>query len=359
MGSIISSNTGKYTDNEIVLDPSEKDWCMEKKNYDQYDDYNSKFSDDDNSINSDSSNDVNDVNDDMKKINVEFNDNIPKSNFITEEIFQDPVFIASDDLNKKEQNNISYLHSHDGGIIKMLKVAPNNNYSTNNVIVYSHDNRDNILIAEPLMQTLANECMAIVISYDYNGYEHIGNDNENNKIISKIPSEGKARISITTVMNYVQKTYSNKNIMLMGYSFGTGVVIDYAYVKGWEHPIVLLSSYKSIQIIRKNTNLIKTGDTNLTNMINTDEESTYTNTISREFIYNNIEKISKLTCPVLFIHGMKNDIISWHHTEDLFECLNDKTLKPKYFDNESHEIIYCKQILKILKDLFISSFNSK
>ena len=294
-----------------------------------------------------------------EEINLELNEK--KDTYysnITDLKFQKNIPIKLNEINKLENSNdnkISYLRSDQGNIIRTIEIIPTNTTNTTNtyidtnkVIIYSHENRDNIFIVKPLIKIFAENCSAVVISYDYIGYS-----NENNNQ-SKFPSEDGAYESITTVINYALKKFTNKKILLMGYSFGTGVVIDYVKKNNWHNPIVLFACFKSIlttKIIHKSIESAESDRSDGSN--DSGEQNDLKKSILREVLFDNINKINSVQCPILFIHGKNDEIVNYKHTEELFDQLTNKTFQPKYLANADHETVINKSTPEILNNLFL------
>lgn len=333
MGSYISKSNGNNLENHCYENDIERceeydeyDECDESSNFNQInkrgskineiyvgsnkfkssqigklDDIEMKFSDD--------THDVHDVH------NTDYTDDM-----MNEVLLGNPKYVCQNELeilSNFGNHKISHLRSKkSGNVISILQINPENLdlNNVNRVIVYNHGNNENIYTVEPILVWLSKVCSSIVISYDYT-YDKI------------IPSEENCYDCLKTIVDHVVKLHVNKNILLVGYSFGTGVVIDYVNKTRWQMPILLLASYKSIP----NNQLLK------------------------EDVFDNISKINNVQCPILFVHGKKDVFINWTHTKQLFDATPIKKFNPVYYDNANHNDLFSYLEPKIFNKLF--SFN--
>ena len=136
------------------------------------------------------------------------------------------------------------------------------------------------------------------------------------------PAEGEAsedsvNDNIRTAFEFLLTIgYPHQNIVLMGYSIGTGPIIQLtSQLCEGPNPtppggIISLAGYLSIvDVVRdmKGSLVI----------------SLVSNAIANR--WNSGEYIKKVTCPCLFIHGKKDEVISCEHSEKLYEnCISKK-----------------------------------
>lgn len=230
---------------------------------------------------------------------------------ITNALFPNPSYISKTEiinLNDRAYHDLSYVTSKTGKNISMLKIVPNRQTQSDKMIIYSHGNAENLYLLSPFLQYLSNEFGIPVVSYDYIGYG----------ITEGVPSEEGCYESIETIVNNQLKLNPNAKIMLMGQSLGTGVIIDYISKNNWKYPVMLISSYKSIPRV----------------IVDMPIES-----LLKHNKFNSINKIDQTVCPIKFLHGKNDTLISYHHTVDLFDRLPNKKFKPSYFENIGHNDI--------------------
>lgn len=90
-----------------------------------------------------------------------------------------------------------------------------------------------------------------------------------------------------------------KDIILFGRSMGSGAATHLASVRK-PGALLLMSSFKSIRAIAE------------------DQAGKYLKFLIQDR-FNNIEKITKVTCPTFLVHGMKDNLITIHHSKELHE----------------------------------------
>ena len=216
------------------------------------------------------------------------------------------VFVTS--KNKKRVSLVEIYPSHG----KHGKHGNHGNHGNppEKYLVYSHGTKTTIVGKFNYWKKIANDLNIGIISYDYIGYGLSENED---------PSEQGCYDSLDAVMDYINNTLAvdKTNIILVGRSLGTGIVVDYAVKHNWETPIMLISPYKSICTVVM--------DTWLVSLINK---------------YNTVEKISRLKCPTKIIHGTLDDIIDISHAEALISELQNKDLPPLWIPNIGHRNIF-------------------
>lgn len=194
----------------------------------------------------------------------------------------------------------------------------NYNKKPHKVVVWAHGNATDIKNSYNLGVQLASELEENVIFFDYFGYGLSSGDEA---------SEQKCYESITGVMNYVLEKYKYENIIIVGHSIGTGIVVDWAEKYGWKRPIVLISPYTSLFSI-------------VTNLVPYFMDKFVT-----------IKKVPNLLCPVKIYHGIYDNLININHSKKIYNELPNKSLKPTYFDATGHDNILDKINWSDIKDL--------
>ena len=129
------------------------------------------------------------------------------------------------------------------------------------------------------------------------------------------PSEESVNDNLMTAYRFLQSLgYPESNIILMGYSIGTGPTIQLAagLCEAGTPPgaVVTIAAFLSIcDIVR-------------------DLKGSVIVTMLAETIanrWNSSMRVTEITCPTLFIHGMKDDVIPWTHSKQLHEkCSAEK-----------------------------------
>jgi alpha-beta hydrolase superfamily lysophospholipase len=159
-------------------------------------------------------------------------------------------------------------------------------------ILFSHGNAEDIGTAEYFLEQLKDAGFSVFI-YDYRGY----GTSEGS------PSEQNSYQDIETAYNYLIKELKTppEKIIVHGRSLGGAVSIDLASKKKCGGLIVESSFVSAFRVMTKYQ-------------------------IFPFDKFQNIDKIKKVQCPVLFIHGKEDSLIPIWHGEKLFAEANE----PKY-----------------------------
>jgi hypothetical protein len=126
------------------------------------------------------------------------------------------------------------------------------------------------------------------------------------------PCEESVNDNLNTAFRFLKDLgYPEGNIVLMGYSIGTGPVLQLAarlcQQEGGSNPpaaVITVAAFLSIcDIIRdlKGTVIM----------------SLLADTIANR--WNSAEMVTQITCPVMFIHGMLDDVIPYSHSQQLYD----------------------------------------
>jgi abhydrolase domain-containing protein 17 len=205
-----------------------------------------------------------------------------------------------------ESKLIELKNKNDDG---RLSVHCLNRYNTPcKYFIFCHGNAIDILGMRPFLERLVTNLNINCVTFDYSGYG----------LSSGIPTEESCYQNIETVMNYVlyNLRIEMKDIILIGQSLGTGIVIDYAVKNNWTSPMILISPYKTIA--------------------RTVYDSCVVSPIDK---FKTVNKISSLKCPVKIFHGDADNVINISHGQSIFEQLPDKSLKPCWIKGAGHNDI--------------------
>jgi len=159
-------------------------------------------------------------------------------------------------------------------------------------IFFTHGNAEDLGHLMPLLK-MFNELGFGVFSYDYRGYG----------LSSGRPSEKKTYIDSETAFAYLTNNLgvTPEKIILHGRSVGGGAVVDLA-VNNKVAGLILESSFVTAFRVLTRIPILPFDK------------------------FKNIDKIKKVNCPVLIIHGLKDRIIAPWHGKKLFEAANEPKL---------------------------------
>lgn len=105
-----------------------------------------------------------------------------------------------------------------------------------------------------------------------------------------------------------EKDFTRKNIIVYGRSIGTGVAVELAA----KHPVkglVLEAPYSSLSKLAN------------------EKIPFFFPSLYLRYKFNNFAKIKTVKCPVIFMHGGKDELIPVTHTEKLYESFSGKKMK--------------------------------
>lgn len=194
-----------------------------------------------------------------------------------------------------------------GEPIPILLIRPKNATNCSKYLVFSQGSTSDILTMFTYALYVADLCEVHVVLYDYLGYGLTTN---------RKPSEEKCYRSHETVVDYLQTILhiEPSQIYLIGYSLGTGVVIDYVSKNKWVNTIGLIAPYLTI------------GKVATTIPLPVDQ-------------FQSVHKIRLVQCQVKIFHGDKDDVISIKHGRKLYNKLVNKTLDPVWAAGIDHDDI--------------------
>lgn len=200
----------------------------------------------------------------------------------------------------RRNENIAYVHV----LPKIRKV--------DKFIIFSHGNSADIFGMFPYLIYIADTYGCDVVCYDYPGYG-LSYDSTGRY------SESGCYNSLSCVVDDVIERFIIKrnDIILVGQSLGTGVVVDYVSKQDtWTAPIVLISPYKTIVKVVTDSSFGGLVDKFLTK-----------------------DKIGKLRCPIQIFHGKADDLIAVEHGMELFAMIRNKSIAPVWKDGADHNNI--------------------
>lgn len=221
----------------------------------------------------------------------------------------------------KDSANIIKIQTSTGKHISAIYIP---NPTSKYVVIYSHGNAEDLGVLYPFLQMLHNWGLS-VIGYDYEGY-----GTSEGK-----PSEKATYADIDAVYEYLitQQHVQPQNIIVFGSSLGSGpsielamhkpiggIILEGAFVSAYRvvtrYPIFLFDKYK------------------------------------------NLNKLRTIVVPILFIHGVDDEVIPFWHGQKLYAAYNG----PKeyyWIENTGHNNIdfnnpqYKKAILHFIAGLHI------
>lgn len=215
----------------------------------------------------------------------------------------DSIIFQPQKLNFKDDFSIIKLTTPNA---KKISAKFFKNEKADYTILYSHGNAEDIFTSTPFFEDLS-EAGFNVLAYDYRGYG----------TSEGASSEKNSYEDIETAYNYLvnEQKISPDKIIIHGRSLGGAVSIDLASKKKCGGLIVESSFVSAFRVMTK------------IQLYPFDK-------------FESIHKISNVKCPILIIHGTKDTLIPFWHSEKLLEKANE----PKTFyvvENAGHnDLVY-------------------
>lgn len=177
----------------------------------------------------------------------------------------------------------------------------------NKIIIFSHGNGCDIYTFYPYLLELTKLLNVMVVCWDYPQYGL-----STGELCEHTCYQGLSDV----ITHYLKLT---TQILLVGQSLGTGIVVDYISKNSWSNPVILISPYKSIPKVVTQFDLV-------------------------EFLicknkYCSYDKITKTTCPIKIFHGKSDNLIPHSHSIELYNLTPNKLLKPILYSNTGHNDI--------------------
>lgn len=188
---------------------------------------------------------------------------------------------------------------------------------TSTVILYSHGNAGTLWDFKAVVGFYSKWFGTSVFAIEYPGYG---------------PAEGEAsedsvNDNFNTAYDFLTKVlkYPPENIIFIGYSIGTG-------------PAINLASELSRQKINLGAVISIAGFMSLCDIVRSWKGSVFVSLLA-DFLNNrwdNMDKVSQLTCPIFFIHGAKDAIIPVEHSQRMYSACTSSTKKLKVCPEADH-----------------------
>jgi len=229
--------------------------------------------------------------------------------------FADSIIFQPQPTFYRDDNSIIKLATETGEKISARYFQnPNAEYT----ILFSHGNAEDIGTATPFLKELQNAGFS-VFAYDYRGY----GTSEGR------PSEENSYQDIETAYNYLTQELKipPEKIIVHGRSLGGAVSIDLAAHKTCGGLVVESSFVSAFRVMTKYK-------------------------IFPFDKFQNLNKIKKVKCPILFVHGKQDNIIPFWHGEALFANASE----PKFsfwIDEANHNNVFAKSkdnYLQVIKN---------
>ena len=222
--------------------------------------------------------------------------------YVTETFVLNPPYFNFSDLDKFK-NEIIYIRKNKDEYIPCLFIQDFN--QCNKFLILFHGNNEDIFQLEMAAGIFREELKMNLIVVEYPGYS-IYFSKKSPQIILE---------DTTIVYDYIKEKFNVKDedIFIYGRSIGSAPSIFLAS-KRKAKALFVVSGFSSLKDVGKG---LYVG-------------------WALEDIFKNIEYISQITIPTLFIHGKKDSLISWEQSKKLYENCISNQKEIKYIKNMEH-----------------------
>ena len=279
---------------------------------------------------------------DNKAVNVKSNGKLVYHNKSSSMIQKVPSVTFTLDNKFEESKNKNFLEKN-LEYIPCLFFSPEN--KSDMILLYFHSNYEDIGNSASLLKLICRYLSINVLAIEYPNYGIYSSKNSANA--EAILSDAD---TVFKFINEVQNI-NESNIILMGRCIGSGPATYLAKTHN-VMALILLSPLKSIK------EAIKT----LFPKLNIGE---VIQSIVKER-FNNMENISKVTSPILFIHGKKDTLIPPSHSLDLInkckspsKLVAPNTMTHNTFDYVQDVIVHIRNFLKVFTNYSINILQRK
>lgn len=126
----------------------------------------------------------------------------------------------------------------------------------------------------------------------------------------------------------------DKDIILIGFSMG-GVIASYLASIYNVHSLILCAPAFEYLDLGKVTNLFKKSSTSGVKGPSSKQYQTFMKVVSQ---YK--ESISQVECPILFLHGTDDEVISWQSSAHAYKKVNHTHKRLLYVEGGKHRMLY-------------------
>jgi len=177
------------------------------------------------------------------------------------------------------------------------------------LLLYSHGNGDDLGTIIEALKEFSRLLKVHILAYEYSGYGIFTNTKSNENELSQ---------NIDDAYRFVldELKWPEQGIILWGYSMGSGPTLSLTKYKDPAGIIILQSAYSNIKDLAKEL------------------AGVWGSVLSNRF--DNITRIKKVKCPILFLHGKKDNLIRYQHSEQLYSACEYPKKDIFLIDNVGH-----------------------
>mmetsp|Transcript_19453 Transcript_19453/g.35265 ORF Transcript_19453/g.35265 Transcript_19453/m.35265 type:complete len:267 (+) Transcript_19453:100-900(+) len=187
------------------------------------------------------------------------------------------------------------------------------------VVLYSHSNAEDVGLKLSFLDRMVDICATEVLAYDYCGYG----------LSDGTPTEENCYAAIDAAYAYLRREFDPSNIVTFGRSIGSGPSIDlnsrHPEIRGMVLQSPMESGAKAFL-----------GNAGAWVGYQLD-------------IFRNYEKIGDIACPVLFMHGLADEVVPFSNAKALYDaCPN--AVNPLWIDGRGHNNLPTDIVLQRVRE---------
>lgn len=220
------------------------------------------------------------------------------------------------------RKDLLYLQIETGERIAALHIRRGHG-GTDRVLLYSHGNAEDLGLRLPYLDMLSEWCGTDVLAYDYCGYGFSEGS----------PTEENCIMAVEAAYAYLRQFFSPNRIVAFGRSIGTGPTVDIAVRHPEIRGMVLQSPMESCGRVAFGS---------VTSYLGYSLD-----------LFKNYEKIGKVSCPVLVIHGKDDCIVPWAHGLALQQACKTP-VEPLWLENYGHNDLPNETCLRRIREFLDS-----
>ena len=223
-------------------------------------------------------------------------------------------------LAKLPYTTLDTVVSESGINVSVLTIVPES-MEYKKTVIWSHGNGCDVYTSYDYLHQFCNDFGVRVVCYDYPGYGLTPGKADEESCVECLATVVE---TVADTDPYADTVVVDKDMLLVGQSLGTGVVINHITGRGagWRSPVILISPYKSIPRVLTDTSAVES--------------------CVSKYRFATHSKISAVKCPVKIFHGERDTLIDIAHARDLYDALPDKTLGPVWIPDADHNDILGK-----------------
>jgi pimeloyl-ACP methyl ester carboxylesterase len=197
-------------------------------------------------------------------------------------LFHPDVILSDNSLMLPDGVNEEFVNAADGTVLNGALIR---RAHSKGLIFYLHGNGGNAYgWAEDIAYNFPTDYDVFV--FDYRGY---------GKSKGTITSEAQIMEDVTAVFDYIVKKYNYSNVIVNGYSIGTGPATQLAAARNVK-ALILQAPYYSLSKL-------------------TDEKVPFLPDFIKKHRFETHDYLPKVKAPVYLFHGTNDELIPFHHSE--------------------------------------------